>query len=201
MYAKELAAARYRDWSFYRPYLELVPCAGERKPALFIRVGSHEFGEFSRTVEPRETSWRWYQIRGTTPYVLFELAVTFDNTNGAPIGLGGPGRLVVTTHAATEHSSRLRCACLFDPADAGARAAVKAWAEAPSPTVMFFVEENLEGISYVSVDHTPADKQGALEQIEEARQQLRDNPVNVPGAFARACEFARDALPAVSWWY
>jgi hypothetical protein len=201
MYAKTAAAARHHDWRLYVPNLELVRCGDLVKPALFFKIGRFEFADWSTSVEPRETVFRWYQTKGDTPYVVLELCVLFENTNGAQIGVGGTGQVTYTTEAAVQHAHRLRCSTMFDPANPAHREAIHAYATAPSPSMMFFVEEDLRATSYVSVDNRPEDRAVALEQLVEAERVLRDNPANVPGGFTQACTFVRDAIPPVSWWY
>jgi hypothetical protein len=198
-WAKAHASSRYRDWDRYVPYLELVQCGGKIKPALFFKIGYADFGEWATAVEPVEIRWNWYRTKSETPYVVIDFHVLFINRNGATIGVGGAGQATITTPEAHRHSHRLTSRTLLDPAEPAHREVIEAWATAPAPTVLFFVEEHFQSTAYVWMDLRPEGKQTFLETFSEATEELKREEI-VPGSFPDACVRLQGTLPRVSWW-
>jgi hypothetical protein len=198
-HADEHALARYQNWDRYVPYLELVQCDTQVKPALFFKIGYADYADWSEAVEPVTMGWNWYRTKSETPYVVIDFYVLFRNENGGPIGIGGSGQITTTTEADHRYSHQLRSRTLLDPADPGNRAAIEKWVAGPSPTMLFFIEEHFRATSYVSMGLGPSDKQDLLRVLNEATQELATEGI-VPHSFPDACALLKDSLPPVSWW-
>ena len=194
-YINPFVSARYRAWPLYTPQIELVPCGDRAKAALFMRVGTGEFGQWSQTVVARKWQWSWLETKDD-PYVVLRLEVWFEDTSGGDIGLLGAGRATVTTVAAARQGYKLWCAAPFDPGNRAHRRAIRAWVTAPSPVMMFFVDENDGANAYVSLfqEHN----HDALTQLDDARRQLSSLPAGRRGTFAQATTQLR--LPAIARW-
>jgi hypothetical protein len=193
--------ARSRQWQVHVPALEMVPCGKVAKPAVFIKVGSLEYKAWTTTVEPRTWEWRWHATDEGNAYVALRLSIYFENTTGEPIGLGGAGTITVTTDDALRtFGHRLVCSTFFDPVDRAHRKAIDAWATAPGQSVIFFVEENLEWMNYLTIDLTVAERAVAVSALADAEQELRRLPNVAKGGFPDAATHLRKKLPPVTWW-
>jgi hypothetical protein len=198
-YAKAHAEPRREAWERWVPNLELVRCGDKVEPALFFKTGYSEVNDWATTVEPVTFGWNWYRSKGAAPYVVIELHVKFVNRSGTAIGLGGVGQHTVMTEAVHRYAHRLKTRTLLDPGDQRHREAIEAWVAGPAPTMLFFVDEQGQGTSYVSMRLGPAEKRDLLRVLAEATEEL-DGEGIVPGGFPEACEYFKDSLPSTSWW-
>lgn len=199
MYAKAHASSRHEEWDHYVPNLELVRCGERVEPALFFKIGGADYDDWATAVEPVTIGWNWYRTKGDAPYVVIDLHVLFANRNGTSIGTGAAGQATVWTSAAYEYSHQLRSRTLLDPGDPGQREAIEAWASAPAPVMLYFVEEQLRATSYVSMNLAAESRQDLLRVLAEASREL-DREGVVPGSFSDACALLKNALPRLSWW-
>jgi hypothetical protein len=165
------------------------------KAALFVRISRGDFPQWSRSVVPRRWEWRWLEPRNN-PYVVLRLTVDFEDVSGGPIGLGVPGHLSHTTLDGSRRAHEVRCGTAFDPENAGHREAIRAWVTAPSPVLMFFVEENDGARAYLSL--AQENDGGALHQLDEGRRRLSDIPLDQRSTFPEAAGAL--GLPWIDRW-
>lgn len=193
-YAVELVTARHASWELYVPAIELVPCRHEVKPAIFVKVGQYEYPTWSASVMLRSILWEWHSAN---PCVVFRMSMFFEDPGGGRLGMGARGQVVLATQESMAHAHRLVCGALFDPTLEDHRSRIAAWANAPGPMVVFFVEERGEGLNYVT---TGADRSGALSQLREAYAEAATLPAPDRATFARARAAAEQERRAKGWW-
>jgi hypothetical protein len=194
MYAADLVNARHSEWDVWVPAIELVPCGQVVKPAVFLKVGHHEYAAWSERVLLDAVRWEWHP---PDPCVVFRMSMFFLDPRGGRLGAAARGQVTDTTVEMDRYSHQLVCAALFDPTLRDHVDRITALVRSPGPLVVFFVEEDGTRMNYLSCQGI---SDGALTQLQDASHEAAKLPPPDRAAFARACAAAKATRPTINWW-
>lgn len=194
MYAVDLMLAQHAEWDLWVPAIELVQCGQVLKPAVFLKVGHHEYNVWSERVLLDAVRWKWHP---PNPCVVFRMSMFFRDPQGGRLGAAARGQVTDTTIEMDQYSHQLVCAALFDPTLRDHFDRIAALVQAPGPLVVFFVEEDGTRMNYISCHGISG---GALAQLQDASQEAAKLPPSDRAAFARACAAAEASEPTKNVW-
>jgi len=187
-----------KEWAYYVPQFSLVPCASERKPAIFLKVGL-DYDKWTRTVELRGANWT---AVSTGKYIGLGWTALFENPTGEVIGISGEKGEVHFASIETQH--RLACSNVLDPASPEVDEWFNSWTRMAGVIMLFFVQHDLTNINYMNFApsergfNNPATKSLAIESLEKAKAKLRE--LDAIGNFNEEREALRRQLPHRVHW-